>query len=142
MNKNMTYYSYSVNDTRNIAEFISEMIMNNSCIYISGEVGAGKTCLSKFIANYFDINDLNSASYTKVTSFSGTLNIIHCDFYNSKPNQIFIETEVMPNLVAPWILIVEWPHMFYEIECNQLIHIKLETTGNYSRKISFTCFKP
>jgi len=141
MKEDMIFHSYSVNDTENIAEFISEKIINNSCIYISGEVGTGKTHLSKFIANYFDINDLNSASYTKVSSFKGTLNIIHCDFYNIKPNQNFIETEITPNLIAPWILIVEWPHMFYEIECNQLIHIKLEATGDYSRKISLTCFK-
>ena len=55
--------------------------------------------------------------------------------------KILLKLKYTPNLIAPWILIVEWPHMFYEIECNQLIHIKLEATGNYSRKISLTCFK-
>ena len=140
MKKNKIFYSYSIPDTERIAKFISEKLISKSCVYISGDVGSGKTYLSKFIANNFEVNDLNSATYSKVSTFKGSLNIIHCDFYNIKPDQTFIESEILPNLIYPWLFIVEWPHVVYEIEFNQLVSIKLEVIGKYARMISFTTF--
>ena len=71
MKKNKIFYSYSIPDTERIAKFISEKLISKSCVYISGDVGSGKTYLSKFIANNFEVNDLNSATYSKVSTFKG-----------------------------------------------------------------------
>lgn len=140
MRENITFYSYSIKDTENIAKVISKKIISNSCLYISGEMGTGKTNLSKFIASNFNINDLGSATYSKVFLSKGSLNVIHCDFYHINPNPTFIETEIIPNLINPWLFILEWPKDIYEIDCNQLIHIKIKHINKFSRKISFSCF--
>ena len=103
-------------------------------------MGTGKTCLSKFIASNFDIKDLSSSTYSKVSLSKGLFNVVHCDFYHINPTPTFIETEIIPNLISPWLFIVEWPKAIYEIDYNQLIHIKIENTGKFSRKISLSCF--
>jgi tRNA threonylcarbamoyladenosine biosynthesis protein TsaE len=136
-----TFYSHSIKETESIANLISSKLTSNVCIYITGDMGSGKTCLSKFIAKNLNINDLNSATYSKVSISKGLLNLVHCDFHHINPTSTFIETEILPNLVTPWILIVEWPQVVYDIDCRQLIHIKLEYIGKFSRKISFSCFK-
>ena len=135
-----TFHSYSIKDTETIAKLISKKLISNSCLYISGEMGTGKTCLSKFIASNFDIKDLSSSTYSKVSLSKGLLNVVHCDFYHINPTTTFIETEIIPNLIDPWLLIVEWPKAIYEIDYNQLIHIKMENTGKFSRKISLSSF--
>lgn len=140
MKEAKTFHSYSIKDTENIAKLISKKLISNSCLYISGEMGTGKTCLSKFIASNFDIKDLCSSTYSKVSLSKGLFNVVHCDFYHINPTPTFIETEIIPNLISPWLFIVEWPKAIYEIDYNQLIHIKIENTGKFSRKISLSCF--
>ncbi|MCK4739485.1 MAG: tRNA (adenosine(37)-N6)-threonylcarbamoyltransferase complex ATPase subunit type 1 TsaE, partial [Deltaproteobacteria bacterium] len=60
-------------------------------VFLSGELGAGKTCFTKGIALGLGINeDIKSPSFTIINEYvSGTLPLFHIDLYRLGGGDIF-----------------------------------------------------
>jgi len=129
------YVSKSEEETKEIANIFSGYITNNSIVYLDGSLGAGKTFFARSLAANFGISDICSSTYSFVTTYTGQLNLIHCDLYRfNRTNEVVIE-EIFEHLKDPWLLIIEWPKIQLPILSNCSYFVKISNLSFNKRHI-------
>ena len=103
------YFSDNVFQTEDIAQKFSKQILKNSIIYLNGQIGSGKTCFIRKIAQCFGINKISSPSFSRIQKHIGEVNLIHCDIYREVTNRDIFLLEIETFLIEPWLLFIEWP---------------------------------
>lgn len=118
--------------------FASKLSGSMNVVYLKGAVGCGKTLICREICRYFNINDLSSASFQNISFFSNnTLNVVHCDFYLNKLDELTFEENILPLLVPNWLLLVEWSSTISLLgDINHHI-INIEVSNDDCRSISW-----
>jgi len=134
-----SYVCANINDTDEFVIRLLNRINFNSVVLLNGDVGTGKTYICSQIASHFGIKDFASSSFQRVNEYTGNVNIIHCDFYRSQCEYEFFLQEIDPLLQDPWILLIEWFNLKYDIiECDQFFEITLKHGGGSNRLIEIT----
>ena len=124
----------SLEDTKNLANNISKVINSGDVIFIYGEIGVGKTTLTRFIINYLESKngirerDVLSPTFNIVYDYDiGNIKVLHYDLYRLK-NYKDISQLGMFETAKNYIKIVEWPELI-ESKPQDRIDIKF----NYSK---------
>ena len=124
----------SLEDTKNLANNISKVINSGDVIFIYGEIGVGKTTLTRFIINYLESkngireSDVLSPAFNIVYDYDiGNIKVLHYDLYRLK-NYKDISQLGMFETAKNYIKIVEWPELI-ESKPQDRIDIKF----NYSK---------
>lgn len=123
-------------ETMELAYNLSSYLVPNTLIYLSGNVGSGKTFFSQSIAKYFGFCELKSSSFSRITQHPGKLNIIHCDFFKKSPDEDFINYELEPTLIIPWLLMIEWPYKLDQINSEMSFHVNIQIKNDDVRFIT------
>ena len=72
----------SPEETEHAAEALGRALKGGEVFALSGNLGAGKTCLTRGVARGLGINEpITSPSYVLVKSYEGRLTLHHADFY-------------------------------------------------------------
>ncbi len=107
-------------------------------LFLHGNLGVGKTLICKGIGRHYGIEGIESPSFARIAINAGEVNLIHCDFYRAKPAEVFYEEEILPLLVDPWILLIEWGEAdFWRFECPQF-ELHGEYMGMNERRFSLS----
>lgn len=97
---------------------------------LNGDLGAGKTFISRSIAKNYGFDDLASSSFSKMSVLESPINkIIHVDYFNIQDDESFFFDNIYDNIDNNTILLQEWSKIFIEID---IIQLNLEI-------INFTC---
>ena len=99
------------------------------CLYLNGDVGAGKTWISKKLAEYYKVKNLISSSYLKFTTYIGDNNdkIIHADFFYMPDNYEFFFENIYDEVDDYTILLIEWATQILPLKIMQYsIDIKIK----------------
>lgn len=99
-------------DTATIAKKLAEVVVSNNLqtlkVYLSGELGAGKTTFSKYFLQALGIEEtIKSPTYTIIESYNANnLEVDHIDLYRIQEEDLydlgFLEDEHK-------IWLIEWP---------------------------------
>ena len=107
----------SLEDTKNLANNISKVINSGDVIFIYGEIGVGKTTLTRFIINYLESkngireSDVLSPTFNIVYDYEiGQIKIHHYDLYRLKNYKDILELGMFENS-KEHIKIIEWPEL-------------------------------
>jgi len=139
----MEFEVYSVDDTTQLGIKLGELLNAGDIICLTGDLGTGKTHITKGIAKGLDINDnITSPTFTIVNEYEGgRLKLNHFDVYRvSDPDEIYaigFDDYIFSDAVS----IIEWANYIEEILPEDLLHIKIEkdfTKGEDYRKIILT----
>jgi len=88
---------------------------------LNGDLGAGKTFISRSIAKNYGFDDLASSSFSKMSVLESQINkIIHVDYFNIQDDESFFFDNIYDNIDNNTILIQEWSKIFIEIDIIQL----------------------
>jgi tRNA threonylcarbamoyladenosine biosynthesis protein TsaE len=108
-------------------------------ILLSGELGAGKTTLTKGIASGLgaaDEDDVTSPTFTLVHKYERGARVYHVDLYRIGDFRD-LETLGLEDILAEQaVVIVEWPDRLALRTTWPLVEIRLEHVDEESRKIS------
>jgi tRNA threonylcarbamoyladenosine biosynthesis protein TsaE len=108
-------------------------------ILLSGELGSGKTTLTKGIVNALGAareEDVTSPTFTLLHAYGGAQPVFHGDLYRIENFHDF-ETLGMEDLFAkPGIVILEWSERFPLPSPWPEIRVRLEHLGGDSRRIT------
>ena len=134
----------SLEDTKNLANNISKVINSGDVIFIYGEIGVGKTTLTRFIINYLESkngireSDVLSPTFNIVYDYDiGKIKVQHYDLYRLKNHNDILELGMFESSVNN-IKIVEWPALIKFKPKNRIdILFKYSKLLN-SRKIKLT----
>lgn len=135
----MEFVVDSVQETLKLGKLIGEKSNPGDIICLIGDLGTGKTHITKGIACGLEIQDhITSPTFTIVNEYAGRLKLYHFDVYRvNDPDEIYaigFDEYIFSNGVS----IIEWANYIEELipEDHLRIHIsKLPEKGESFRKI-------
>ena len=131
-----TYISRNSEETFALGKRIGEKAPGGSVIAFRGDLGAGKTVLSKGIAAGLGIEEeVTSPTYTIISEYRGRLALYHIDAYRLGGEADFAEIGGFELLGSPGSLcLIEWSERLPAIAEAAVIDILVEEDG--SRRIN------
>jgi len=139
----MQFLVKNVEETTELGFSIGKLLNSGDIVCLTGDLGTGKTHITKGIAKGLGINDhITSPTFTIVNEYdSGRLKLYHFDVYRvSDPDEIYaigFDDYIFSNGVS----IIEWANYIEEILPSDYLHILIEkdlSNGEDYRKITIT----
>lgn len=139
MVKIMDFISDSLQATDDIARQIASQIKPGDIIAFSGDIGVGKTTLTRSIVKYLGSYDfVSSPTFSLINNYKAKNNIFHFDMYRITNEDELYSTGFFDYIDGNNILIIEWFENIKSFFNNNVINIKLTYIDENSRKITIT----
>lgn len=139
----MIFEINNIDDTTNLGINLGKLLNSGDIVCLTGDLGTGKTHITKGIAQGLGINDtITSPTFTIVNEYdSGRLKLNHFDVYRvNDPDEIYaigFDDYIFSDAVS----IIEWANYIEEILPQDILHILIEkdlSKGEDYRKITLT----
>lgn len=121
------FYSQDEEELILIGQKIGSQLVENDVLVLVGELGAGKTTLTKGIALGLDISQMiKSPTYTIVREYEGRLPLYHLDVYRigDDPDSIDLDDFVYGNGVC----VIEWGNLLAKDVLSDYLEIVIKKT--------------
>jgi tRNA threonylcarbamoyladenosine biosynthesis protein TsaE len=108
-------------------------------VLLTGELGTGKTTLTKGLVSGLgaaDANDVTSPTFTLVHVYGKPAKVYHADLYRIESFHDFETLGLEDMFAAPAVAILEWSEKFPLPSPWPLVRVRLEHLGGDSRRIS------
>ena len=114
----------SLEETRILGEKIASFLNEGSLITLSGDLGAGKTTLTKSIGKALGVKKtINSPTFTILKTYYGKYPLYHIDAYRLEGiTQDLGFEEIFED---DGVCIVEWPHFINDILPQERLDIQI-----------------
>lgn len=145
----MEYLSSSNEKTREIGKNIASTLQGGNIVLLYGEMGAGKTTLTKGIAEGLGVHDdITSPTFTLMSVYKSSIpdakikQVVHIDTYRLETAQELLDIGVEDYLGSPdTVTIIEWPEKIESLLVGkQVKKIFLEHLEEDKRKITLENF--
>ncbi|MFO3717370.1 tRNA (adenosine(37)-N6)-threonylcarbamoyltransferase complex ATPase subunit type 1 TsaE [Anaerococcus sp. ENR1011] len=127
----------NLNEMRDFANMLAALLKDNDVINLIGDMGAGKTTLTNFIAEYFGINDSSSPTFAIVNIYEGDKTIYHLDLYRLEdPDELLeldYETYFYPQNA---ITFLEWAENGAGFLPSDMINVEISKIDADTREIN------
>ena len=133
----MIMISSSETETFNLGVRLGEKLKAGTVLSLNGDLGAGKTQLTKGIAKGMGIEDyVTSPSFTILNEYEGRVRLYHFDVYRIEDVNEMYEIGFEEYLFGDGVCIVEWGDMVEEILPENTIHIKIKRLDEDKRELT------
>lgn len=136
----MKITSKSLNDTFKIGRAIAGNLRKGDIICLFGELGSGKTALTKGIASGFGIekNEVLSPSFVLIRQYSGDgMRLYHFDLYRLMSTESILALGYEEYFYDDGITIIEWADRLKCLLPKEYLKIKLEIKPDSRRLLDF-----
>lgn len=101
------FYSHDENELMVIGQKIGQVLKENDVLVLTGDLGAGKTTLTKGIARGLGITQMvKSPTYTIVREYQGRVPLYHLDVYRIGDDPDSIDLDDF--LYGQGVTVIEW----------------------------------
>ena len=122
-------------ETENLGEKLSKKLKGNEIIALYGDLGVGKTHLTKGICKGLNVlEDVLSPTFSIVNEYNGKYKIYHFDMYRIKTMDDLYSIGFFDYL-GNGILIIKWSENISEILPKNTIKIKIEYSIKENERI-------
>lgn len=131
---------YSQNETELIAlgQMIGACLAAGHVLVLSGELGAGKTTLTKGLALGLGISQMvKSPTYTIVREYEGRLPLYHLDVYRIGDDPDSIDLDDF--LYGEGVAVIEWGELLVSSLPQDYLLVSIEKVGD-GRKLTLQAF--
>lgn len=117
----MTHTTYTETETKQLAADFAKNLRGGDVIFLSGDLGSGKTTFVRGVAEVFGFHDpVRSPSFTIVNRYPvsrGTIKqILHVDFYRIDDPSEIVPLALEEELGRPdAVTFIEWPEKIREL---------------------------
>ena len=127
----------SATETRALGERLASQLEPGDVIILKGELGAGKSELTRGIARGLGVQEtVTSPSFTILNVYeSGRCPLYHFDWYRLESEEELYELGMDEYLGGDGIAVVEWAERCPEAVPENCIRISMEITGENNRRI-------
>lgn len=133
-------YSRNEEELIRIGQNIGSLLNSGDIIVLSGDLGAGKTTLTKGIAKGLNISQMiKSPTYTIVREYEGRLPLYHLDVYRVGDDPDSIDLDDF--LYGDGVTIIEWGELLDEDLLGDYLLISIAHHGD-GRQLTFEAFGP
>ncbi|MFQ6070669.1 MAG: tRNA (adenosine(37)-N6)-threonylcarbamoyltransferase complex ATPase subunit type 1 TsaE [Candidatus Aminicenantales bacterium] len=132
------FVSFSEEDTFELGRKLAQRLKGDEIVFISGELGAGKTVFVRGIASGLGLKDVHqvcSPCYTLINIYEAKFPIYHLDLYRIEKGDEIQELG-WEDFIGEGVIVVEWAEkMPAELD---VIQVKIEVDKEDRRIISIT----
>ena len=136
----MTLYTNSAEETIPLGKKIGSMLKKGDVLAMQGTLAAGKTTITKGIAQALDVDDtITSPTFCLISEYEGKMPLYHMDVYRLEGTDDFINLGVEDMIYGRGVCIIEWSEKIMDELPSKTIIIKLEPEADDSgtkRKIT------
>lgn len=131
-------YTYNEMELVAIGERIGTLCEPGQLFILSGDLGAGKTTLTKGLAKGLDIDQMiKSPTYTIVREYEGTMPLYHLDVYRIGDDPDSIDLDEF--LYGEGLTVIEWGELLDLTMLDDYLFVRIEKEGE-GRRLSFQAF--
>jgi len=137
----LQYTLKGIEATNVLGNCLSMVLEPGDLFLLSGELGAGKTSLTKAIASGLGIEEkeVTSPSFTIIHEhMNGRLPLIHVDLYRLGPHADITEIGLEDYLDGENIVIIEWAEYLKDTLVETALKIDLSFVDEQSREVCMT----
>jgi tRNA threonylcarbamoyladenosine biosynthesis protein TsaE len=118
-----------------LGKCLGERLKTGDLLFLSGDLGAGKTTLTKGIAKSLEINEeITSPTFQIQKSYRGRYLLNHLDLYRLK-NEAELDIIEPDEITDSGITVVEWGDLLIEKLHLDYLAIKIEYTKKINERI-------
>ena len=129
--------SSSFEETLELGFKIGKVLKPGDIVALNGDLGAGKTSISKGIARALGIKDvITSPTYTIVSEYEGNIPLYHMDMYRIDGIEEFELLGVDELLFGQGVSLIEWSERITEYLPDDCKTLNISILENGQRKIS------
>lgn len=126
MQQALTFIIENENEMKEFGHVLGKTLSEGDVVCLSGDLGAGKTTLTKAIAIGLEIEDyVTSPSYTIVNEYEGRLNLYHFDVYRINDVEEMYELGYEEYFFGSGVCIIEWAGMVEDLLPEKRIWIEI-----------------
>lgn len=116
-----------------LGEAIGKQLKENMVLTLEGDLGAGKTTMTKGIALGLDIPGvINSPTFTIMKTYKGRLDLYHMDVYRVDSQDFELE-EYFDN---GGVCVIEWAQNIKELLPDEYLEIEIFDLGQNQRRVT------
>lgn len=137
MEAKYSFISKSPAETAVFAEKIAVLLKEPSLILLKGELGTGKTLITKAAAAELGYQgDVTSPTFNLVQEYPNNPPIIHMDLYRLDKVEELFDIGFEDYLDRQAVIFIEWPEIALQLLPADFIFINIEKVSAVERKIT------
>lgn len=131
-------------DTQRLGQVIGSVLAAGNVLGLVGNLGAGKTRLTKAIVAGLDANpdDVTSPTFVLIQEYHGRLTVYHFDAYRLSDSDEFLELGADELLYSDGVCLVEWSNLVSDVMPIDMLNIEIKHTGQTTRQFHLTASGP
>jgi tRNA threonylcarbamoyladenosine biosynthesis protein TsaE len=133
--------SHSAEETIELGRELARRLSPPVLVLLSGELGSGKTTLSKGIISGLGAareEDVTSPTFTLVHVFHNHSTVYHVDLYRVEQSRDIESLALEDALAEPAVVLIEWPERFSLHTDWPKIRVRLEHLEGDTRRITIS----
>ena len=139
--ESFTVVSRSPAQTRTWGKKLGRLLKGGEIIGMSGELGSGKTCFVRGMAEGLEVGEeawVRSPTFTLINEYDGRLPLYHIDLYRLESRKEMEELNLREYLFSDGVSVIEWFEHLPKDEVEEYLHINFMHGGGNKRKLTFT----
>lgn len=127
-------------ETLRLGAVLGRALQAGDVIGVSGELGAGKTCLVQGIAQGLDVPPeipVTSPTFTLIGEYPGRLPLRHADFYRVESYARLVGAGFEDLLDGEGVVVVEWSELFPDALPADRLEVQIEILSGAARRLCF-----
>ena len=132
--------SPSAEHTRKWGNRLGRLLQGGEIIGLVGELGAGKTCFVRGLAEGLEVSRkawIRSPTFTLVNEYHGRLAVYHIDLYRLESTGELEELNLREYLYSDGVSLIEWFEYFPADEVDDYLEVKLAYRAGSKREMTF-----
>ncbi len=126
----------NLQDTKKVGKIISENLLSGTVLCLDGDLGAGKTTLTQFIANEFGIKEyITSPTFNIIKEYQGKFPFYHMDVYRIESEDDMYDLGYDDYIYSDGICIIEWSDKIKNMLPEERINIYIQRGEDENTRI-------
>jgi tRNA threonylcarbamoyladenosine biosynthesis protein TsaE len=136
--KSLKLISHSAEETLNLGFHLGELSQPGDIFLLSGQMGAGKTCLTQGIARGLGSREyILSPTFVLMREIKGRLPLYHIDLYRLDQIEEIADLGLDDYLYGRGLTVIEWAEKGLGILPPDYLWIKIGYLSDYERSFEF-----
>lgn len=133
----MTIRTTSAEETTALGERLGKLLAPGDVIALYGDLGAGKTTLTRGIAVGMGLHaDIHSPTFTLIHEHLGAIPLYHIDLYRLSDEHEIESLGLEEYIYGDGVTVIEWGEKIRSILPVERLDITLRTTGDAERELT------
>jgi tRNA threonylcarbamoyladenosine biosynthesis protein TsaE len=138
-----TVHAHDETETVALGKKLGSMLQPGDVIALTGELGAGKTTLTKGIAHGAGVEaEVCSPTFTLIHEHRGRIPFYHVDLYRLESEDLMPDIGIEEYLYGTGVTVIEWSERMANLLPESALRVRLSADNDTEREIELSSSSP